>query len=94
MTRQLNYWSFILSTSWVLLFLIISLSGAIPYMILGIHPHVLLLIASLLTLFLGLIGFSGMKDWRSMARSFATIFLTLGLSAILAFIIFFGELAS
>lgn len=94
MTRQFNYWSFILSTIWVVVFLIISSTGPIHHTIFGTHPHVLLLFASLLTSFIGLIGFSGMKDWKSMARSLSTIFLTLGLSAFLAFIIFFGKLAS
>jgi hypothetical protein len=94
MIRQLNYWSFILSTIWVLLFFVVSSTGPNKYVFLGTHPHALLLVASLLTLFIGLIGLSGIKDWKSMARSFSTIFLTLGLSAFLAFIIFFGRLAS
>lgn len=94
MTKQLNYWSFVLSTIWVLLFFVISSTGPNVYTIFGLHPHVLLLVASLLTLLIGLIGLSGMKDWKSAARSFSTIFLTLGLSAFLAFIIFFGKLAS
>ena len=94
MTRQLNYWSFILSTILVLLFFVISSTGKNDYIFFGAHPHVLLLGASLLTLCIGLIGLSGMKDWKSIARSFSTIFLTLGLSAFLAFIIFFGKLAS
>lgn len=94
MTKQLNYWSFILSTIWVLLFFVVSFEGPNDYTIFGTHPHVLLLGASLLTLFVGLIGLSSMNDWKSMARSYSTIFLTLGLAAILAFIIFFGKYAS
>ncbi|WLR55065.1 hypothetical protein LC048_22465 [Mesobacillus subterraneus] len=93
MIRLLNYWSFILSTIWVLLFYLFSFTGPIDYTIFGTHPHVLLLGATLMTLCIGFIGLSGMKDWKSIARSFSTVFLTMGLSALLVFIIFFGKLA-
>jgi hypothetical protein len=94
MARKLNYWSFFLSIIWVLLFFVVSSTGPNDYIIFGAYPHVLLLGATLLTLFIGVIGLSGMKDWKGMARSLLTILLTLGLSAFLAFIIFFGRLAS
>ncbi|CAM4075024.1 hypothetical protein [Mesobacillus thioparans] len=94
MTSQLNLWSFILSIIWVLLFFVVSSIGPNDYTIFGAHPHVLLLCAFLLTLFIGLIGLSGIKNWKSMARGLSTILLTLGLSAFLVFIIFFGKLAS
>lgn len=94
MTRLLNFWSFIFSTIWVLLYFIVSSSGLIDYTILGTHPLILLFFATLLTLLIGLIGFAGMEDWKGMARSFLTIALTLGLSAFLAIMIFFGKLLS
>ena len=94
MKKQLNFWSFIFSAIWVLLFLIVSSTGPIDYSILGIHPLVLLLYVTLLTVVSGLIGIAGIEDWKDMARSFSTIILSLGLSACLAIIIFIGKLLS
>ncbi|MBS8266865.1 hypothetical protein DYI25_20795 [Mesobacillus boroniphilus] len=94
MNKQFNFWSFIFSTIWILLFFIVSSTGPINYTILGIQPFVLLLYATLLTFVIGLIGMSAMEDWKGMARSFSTVIMTLGLSAFLAIIIFFGNLFS
>ncbi|MBT2694600.1 hypothetical protein [Bacillus sp. ISL-55] len=94
MIKQLNFWSFIFSTILVLLFFIISFTGPLHYTILGIHPIVLLFYITLLTFITGLAGMAGMEDWKSMARSFSTIVLTLGLSVFLAIVIFFGNLLS
>lgn len=88
MKKQLNIWSF------NLVFFIVSSTGPIDYTILGTHPLILLLYVALLTFVIGLIGLAGMEDWRGMARSFSTIILSLGLSAFLAIIIFFGKLLS
>lgn len=94
MSKQLNFWSFIFSTILVLLFFIVSFTGPNDYTILGMHPFVLLLYITLLTFITGLTGMAGMQDWKSMARSFSTIILTIGLSAFLAIVIFFGNLLS
>ncbi|ESU31434.1 hypothetical protein G3A_16760 [Bacillus sp. 17376] len=94
MKKKLNFWSFIFSTIWVLLFFIVSSTGPIVYNILGIHPFVLLLCVTMLTFVTGLTGMAGMEGWKAMARSFSTIILTLGLSALLAIVIFFGKLLS
>jgi hypothetical protein len=94
MNKQLNIWSFIFSTIWILLFFIVSSTGPVDYTILGTHPFVLLLYVTLLTFVIGLTGMAGMGDWKGMARSFSTIILTLGLSVFLAIIIFFGNLLS
>ncbi|MBT2683678.1 hypothetical protein [Bacillus sp. ISL-37] len=94
MSKQLNFWSFIFSPILVSLFFIVSSIGPIDYTILGMHPFVLLLYVTLLTFITGLTGMAGMEDWKDMARSFSTIIMTLGLSALLAIVIFFGNLLS
>jgi hypothetical protein len=94
MIKQLNIWSFIFSTIWLLLFFIVSSTGPIDYTILGTQPFVLLLYVTLLTFVTGLLGMAGMEDWKGMARSFSTIILTLGLSTFLTIINFFGHLLS
>jgi hypothetical protein len=94
MSKQLNFWSFIFSPILVSLFFIVSSIGPIDYTILGMHPFVLLLYVTLLTFITGLTGMAGMEDWKGMTRSFSTIIMTLGLSALLAIVIFFGNLLS
>ncbi|WP_167395929.1 hypothetical protein [Lysinibacillus parviboronicapiens] len=39
---------------------------------------------TVITFFVGLIGLSGVKDWKGMLRSITTILLTAGLSLFLA----------
>ncbi|WML44538.1 hypothetical protein [Neobacillus sp. PS3-40] len=94
MKKKMNIWSFISSIICILLFVMVSFSGPIDYFIMGIHPLNLVLYITLITLFLGILGFSGIRDWKAMARSVTTIIITLGLSAFLAFIIFLGNLLS
>jgi hypothetical protein len=94
MKNKINIWSFISSIVCILLFVIVSFSSLIDYSIMGTHALNLVLYITLITLVLGVLGFSGIQDWRGMARSVATIILTLGLSAFLTFVIFFGNLLS
>ncbi|TQR14769.1 hypothetical protein [Psychrobacillus vulpis] len=94
MMKKINIVSFILSIICILLFLLVSFSGLIDYSIIGTHPLNLVLYITLLTLILGVLGFSGIHDWKGMARSVTTIIITLGLSAFLTFVIFFGSLLS
>jgi hypothetical protein len=94
MKKKINIWSFIFSIICFLLFFIFSFSGPIGYSIMGSHPLNLVLYITLVTLFLGVLGFSDVRDWKGMARSVATIIITLGLSAFLTFVIFFGRLLS
>lgn len=94
MEKRINIGSFILSIACILLFFYVSFSGPIDYFVLGIHPLNLVLYLALLTFFLGLIGFSGVRNGIVMARSIITIIITLGLAALLTFIIFFGNLFS
>lgn len=92
MQIKINIWSFISSIVCILLFVLVSFSGPIDYTIMGTHPLNLVLYITLITLVFGVVGFLGIRDWIGMARSVITIFLTLGLSAILSFVIFFGNL--
>lgn len=94
MKERFNTLSFLSSLVCILLFVIISFSGPIDYSIMGTHPLNLVLYITLITLVLGVLGFSGIQDWKGMARSVTTIILTLGLSAFLTFVIFFGNLLS
>ncbi|SFL44672.1 hypothetical protein SAMN04487943_101594 [Gracilibacillus orientalis] len=94
MKKKINIWSFILSIICILLFFIISFSGLIDYSLMDTHPLNLVLYITLITFVLGVLGFSGIQDWKGMARSVTTLILTLGLSAFLTFVIFFGDLLS
>lgn len=94
MKKKINIWSFILSIICIFLFFIVSFSGPIDYSIMGTHPLNLVLYITLLTFVLGILGFSGIQNWKGMARSITTIILTMGLSAFLTFVIFFGKLLS
>ncbi|KHF40510.1 hypothetical protein [Halalkalibacter okhensis] len=94
MIKKINIWSFILSIICILLFFIVSFSGPIDYSIMGNHPLNLVLYITLITFVLGVLGFSGIQDWKGMARSLTTIILTLGLSVFLTFVVFFGNLLS
>ncbi|NYF26470.1 hypothetical protein [Sporosarcina sp. JAI121] len=94
MKKKINLWSFILSIICILLFFIFSFSGPIDYSIMGTHPLNLVLYITLITFVLGLLGFSGVQDWKGMTRSITTVIITLGLSAFLAVVIFFGSLLS
>ncbi|WP_035668603.1 hypothetical protein [Halalkalibacter akibai] len=92
MKKKINIWAFICSIICIVLFFLVSLSGPIDYSILGTHPLNLVLYITLIIFFFGVLGFSGIEGWRGMARSVATIILTLGLSVFLTFVIFFGNL--
>lgn len=94
MKKKINIWSFISSIICILLFFIVSFSGQIEYSLMGTHPLNLVLYITLITFILGVFGFSGIQDWKGLVRSITTIILTLGLSAFLSFVIFFGNLLS
>ncbi len=90
--KKFNIWSFVLSIICVVLFYLVSFSGFRINSIFGAHPLHILLYLTLITFVFGLIGFSGVRDWKSIVRSLSTVILTLGLSLVLIVIIFFGSL--
>lgn len=94
MDQKINLWSWILSIICILLFFKVSLSGPIDYSIMDIHPLNVVLYITLVTFILGIVGFSGIRDWKGMTRSITTVIITLGLSTFLAIILFFGNLLS
>ena len=94
MKKKINLWSFILSIICILLFFTVSFSGPIDYAIIGVHPLNLVLYITLTTFVLGIVGFSGIQNWIGMTRSVTTVIITFGLSAFLAFVLFFGSLLS
>lgn len=74
MKRKINIWSFVFSIICILLFFIYSISGPVDYLIMSTHPLKLLLFFTLINFYFGLIGFSGVKDWKGMVRSISTVF--------------------
>ncbi|MER1986657.1 MAG: hypothetical protein ABS948_12270 [Solibacillus sp.] len=94
MMKKVNIWAFILSIICILLLFLDSFWRPIAFSTFGIHPLNLLLYMTLITFLLGIIGLTGIKGWIGMTRSVMTIILTLGLSAFLAIVIFFGSILS
>jgi hypothetical protein len=94
MKKVVNKWSFNLSIICLFLFFIVSFLIPTREPIMGTHPLNLILYLTLITLVLGLIGFLGIQDRKGMARSAATIVITLGLSLVLVAVLFFGSLLS
>jgi hypothetical protein len=78
----------------ILIFLIVSFSGMNNNFIIDIHPLNVVLYTTLITLVFGVIGLSGIQDYKGMFRSVTTIIITLALSAFTIIIIFFGSLLS
>ena len=93
MQAKANYWSFIFTIICIILCLM-ALAGWFGNSIMGIHPLTIILIITLLTFLIGVYGFSGVKDWKGIYRSIFTVVLTLILSSLLGFVIFFGSLLS
>lgn len=90
--KIINLWSFIFAFICVLLFFFVSISGHADYAIFGLQPLNMVLYLTMMTLFLGVIGFAGVEDWKGMLRSLSTIIISGGLTALLTIIIFFGSL--
>lgn len=95
MGSVINRISFYLTFIYMVLVLLFS-SHAINERVkewLGIHPLEVLFYLTLLILLLGIIGFSGIQDWKSALRSIFTVGFILVMSVFLAYIIFVGNLA-
>lgn len=94
MKKSINVWAFIFSVICIFLLFTVSFSEVISRSILGIHPLTIVLSITLITLMFGVIGFSGIQDWKGMIRSVATIIITLVLSAFISIVLLFGSLLS
>ncbi|PEC86576.1 hypothetical protein COK00_22775 [Bacillus cereus] len=95
MKHTINFWAFIFSFICVALFFLYlevwspkmneSIMNTIYF-----HPLFILLVLTLGTFFVGMIGFSKINNWKAMLRSIITVFLTFSLSVFLAIILFVG----
>lgn len=94
MQENVNFWSFISSLICIVLLLIISFSDWNSNSKIGVHPLTIVLIITVLTFLFGVIGFSGVKDWKGMARSITTVVVTLSLSILLGYVLLMGSLFS
>lgn len=89
-----NRWSFYLSFVCVVGMILLSTNSMNDHFFewFGIHPLELLFYFCLVVFLLGLIGFSGVKDWKGALRSIFTVGFTLVITTFLAYIIFVGHL--
>jgi len=90
--RKINFWSFILSLLCIFLLYLTTFSVRIGNSIFGIHPLMIVLCITWVSLLLGAIGFTGVQDWKSLMRSIATLIITSGLAVFLTYVVFFGSL--
>ncbi|WP_077213397.1 hypothetical protein [Bacillus dakarensis] len=95
MAESINRLSFYMS--WVCgVFVIILSFHSISYRIImwiGIHPLEIALYFALTVLLLGIIGFSGIYNWKAALRSIFTVGFTLVLIVFLAYILFVGDMS-
>lgn len=91
MKKALNIWSFIASIICILLFYFLASSNKGHFSIIGMNSFLLLLFFTIIIFFLGIAGFSGIRNWMSGLRSIATVVFTLGLSVLLCILLFFGN---
>lgn len=97
MGNNINLWSFILSLICVPMFFItISSASFIDKFTdtTGTHPLNIVLIITLATFVLSIIGLKDLKGWKTTAISICSVLITLGLSGIIIFILIFGSLLS
>jgi hypothetical protein len=92
--QKVNVWSFIFSIICILLFTEAAFSGSIDYSIIGLDPFDFLLYLALAAFVLAVLGFGGIQNWKGLARSIASLVITVGLSGVLAYIVFIGKLLS
>ena len=92
MFEKINFWSFILSVFCIFLLYLTQFSARIQNSIFGIHPLKILLCITLINLLLGLMGVAGVQDRKSILRSIATLIITIGLTVLLVYVVFFVSL--
>jgi len=94
MGKALNLWSFIFSLFCVSLFFMVSFTPLHKMFSssTGINPLDVILYLTLVALLIGVMGFQGIHNWKSVLRSVLTVILSVGLLIILVYIIFIGKL--
>lgn len=94
MGKILNTWSFFMVLFSSGLILVFSTNIFTSYFIhwLGIHPLKMIYYFTIFIFFFGIIGFSGVTDWKGAVRSIITVGLAAFIILFLAYIIFVGQL--
>jgi hypothetical protein len=94
MGKILNTWSFFMVLLSVGLILVLSTNIFTSYFIhwVGIHPLKMIFYFTILVFFIGIIGFSGVSDWKGAVRSVLTVGLAAFIILFLAYIIYVGHL--
>ncbi|MDG5788584.1 hypothetical protein QA612_13945 [Evansella sp. AB-P1] len=94
MKIKLNVISFILTILCIMLFILYLSIDLLGTNLLGVHPLYIILTLTVLTFILAVFGSMGANSWQSILRTTLSIVLTLSLSGVLSYIIFFGKLLS
>lgn len=96
MIMNVNVWSFIAALLCIPLFLLTIFTPAIfkLFQMTGAHPLHIVFGVILIVFVLGLIGLKDVREWKSMARSMASLILTGLLMVIIGFIVIVGSLLS
>jgi hypothetical protein len=82
--KTINFWSFFAAILCIILFIMTAFTKLMTLTFFGFHPMTILLFITIATLFLGIAGFSGVHDGKSLARSVTTVII----ATLLAFIQF------
>ncbi|MGN9162017.1 hypothetical protein [Clostridium sulfidigenes] len=97
MKLRLNIYSFILSLVCVILFFLsIESNKVINFTmdLLQVHPLVIVMILSIITLLLGLLGFSAAISWFQLFRGVFTVAITIIMTGFIIFILTVGRVVS
>lgn len=90
MKERINFWSFIFSFICLALLCLSFLLNTST--IAFVHPFEILLFFSMGTFVSGIIGMTGVKNWKSLIMSIVTFIITAFLSLFIIVIVFFGHL--
>lgn len=97
MKLKLNIYSFILSLICVILFFLsIESNKVISFTmdLLQVHPLVIVMILSIITLLLGLLGFSAAINWFQLFRGVFTVAIIIIMTGFIIFILTVGRVFS
>ncbi|WP_335872825.1 hypothetical protein [Bacillus sp. 2205SS5-2] len=96
MLEKLNTYSFILSLLCLAMFFFLSFPSMFHYSekTLNFHPLYLILGLIFFSFFLGLLGFAGVKDGKSLVRSITTMIISIVLASFLVWVIGIGHFIS
>ncbi|RLQ94354.1 hypothetical protein [Falsibacillus albus] len=94
MSNKLNVYAFALSLISILFLFLISFTGIFTIIdgILPFHPLTIVLVMAVISFFIGMMGFTGARSWKSYLRSMFTVLISLGLSILLVIILGIGNL--